>query len=131
MKANLLSIIVGDQDQALAFYRDVLGFVPKVDIPAGGARWITLGSPDGGGADISLEPNGYDFVNTYQQTLKDRGIPLTAFAADDVQAEYDRLTAAGVVFKGPPKGGDVAMPKVAMFDDTCGNWIMIAEEPKV
>lgn len=129
MKAGLLSIIVGDQDKALAFYRDVLGFVPKVDIPAGGARWITLGSPDGDGADISLEPNGYDFVKTYQQTLKDKGIPLTAFSVESVQAEYDRLTAAGVVFRKPPSAGDAAMPSIAMFDDTCGNWIMIAEEP--
>lgn len=134
MKVTLLSIIVEDQAKALAFYRDTLGFVVKEDVPTGppGApHWITLAGPaDPEGARISLEPNFFDFVKTYQATLKEKGIPLTAFQVDDVAAEHARLTAAGVVFKGPPSAGDAAMPSMATFDDTVGNWIMLYEKPK-
>ena len=130
MKITLSSIIVQDQAHALAFYRDVLGFVVKEDIPAGGARWITLASPEAPeGTRISLEPAGFPFVQTYQRALKDNGVPLTAFAVDNMDAEYRRLTTAGVVFKAPPSAGDAAMPKMATFDDSCGNWIMLYEPP--
>ena len=130
MRITLSSIIVQDQAHALAVYRDTLGFVLKEDVPAGGARWITLASreaPDG--ARISLEPAGFPFAQTYQKALKDHGIPLTAFAVDDLDAEYRRLTAAGIAFKSPPRAGDAGMPRIATFDDTCGNWIMLYEEP--
>ena len=134
MKISLCSIIVDDQDKALAFYRDRIGFIVKEDIPMGppGApRWITLASAeDPDGARISLEPNGYPFVKSYQQELKSNGIPLTAFMSTDVQADYERLTADGVTFKGAPSEGDVAMPAMATLDDTCGNWIMLYEAPK-
>ena len=131
MRVTLLSIIVGDQDHALSFYRDVLGFIEKENIPAGGARWITLASPqDPDGARISLEPNAFPFVKDFQTALKENGIPLTAFQVDDLEAEYARLTAAGVVFKGPATNGDAAMPKMATFDDSCGNFIMLYETPK-
>ena len=134
MRISLSSIIVDDQDKALAFYRDKLGFVVKEDLPMGppGApRWITLASPeDPDGARISLEPNGYAFVKSYQQELKANGIPLTAFMTANVQADYERLAAAGVTFKGPPSEGDAAMPAMATFDDTVGNWIMLYEEKK-
>lgn len=129
MRITLLSIIVQDQAHALAFYRDKLGFVLKDDAPAGEHRWITLASreaPDG--PRISLEPAGYDWAKAYQQALKDNGVPLTAFAVDDLQAEYSRLTAAGVSFRNPPSAGDLAMPSMATFDDTCGNWIMLYEQ---
>lgn len=130
MRITLSSIIVDDQAKALAFYRDTLGFVVKEDFPAGGARWITLVSPDDAdGARISLEPNGYPFVKVYQQALKDNGIPLTAFAVASVDAEYARLTEQGVTFKGPPSSGGPTMPSMAFFDDTVGNWIMIYEQP--
>jgi catechol 2,3-dioxygenase-like lactoylglutathione lyase family enzyme len=130
VKITLLSIIVQDQAHALAFYRDTLGFVLKEDVPAGGARWITLASPKAlDGARISLEPAGYAWAQAYQRALKDNGVPLTAFAVGDIDAEYRRLSAAGVVFKSPPRAGDVAMPKMATFDDSCGNWIMLYEEP--
>ena len=134
MKVTLVSIIVDDQEKALAFYRDKLGFVVKEDVPTGppGApRWITLAPaehPDG--ARISLEPNGYPFVKTYQEALKANSIPLTAFESADIKADYDRLAAAGVTFKGPPSQGDAAMPSMATFDDTVGNWIMLYEAPK-
>ena len=130
MRITLSSIIVEDQDRALAFYRDVLGFVEKENIPAGGARWITLASPQApDGARISLEPAGYPWARDYQRALKENGVPLTAFAVDDIAAEHARLTAAGVAFRGPPTKGDAAMPKMATFDDGCGNWIMLYEAP--
>ena len=130
MKVTLSTIIVEDQDAALAFYRDVLGFVEKENIPAGGARWITLASPQApDGARISLEPAGFPWVRDYQRALKENGVPLTAFAVDDLAAEHARLTATGVAFRGPPSEGDAAMPKMATFDDGCGNWIMLYEEP--
>ena len=134
MKVTLVSIIVDDQQKALAFYRDTLGFVVKEDVPTGppGApHWITLApAEDPDGARVSLEPNFFDFVKTYQSTLKARNIPLTAFLSSDLKADYERLTAAGVVFKGPPSAGDAAMPAMATFDDTVGNWIMLYEAPK-
>ncbi len=132
MKITLLSIIVGDQDQALAMYRDTLGFVLKEDVamgPPGAPRWITLESPQvPGGARISLEPNGFPFVAEYRKALKENGVPLTAFAVADLDAEQARLSAAGVAFKSPPSAGDAAMPRMATFDDQCGNWIMLYEE---
>ena len=129
MRITLLSIIVQDQAQALAFYRDKLGFVLKEDVPAGEYRWITLASPEAPeGTRISLEPAGYDWAKAYQSSLKENGVPLTAFAVNDLQAVYKRLTAAGVSFRNPPSPGDLAMPSMAMFDDTCGNWIMLYEQ---
>jgi catechol 2,3-dioxygenase-like lactoylglutathione lyase family enzyme len=134
MKVTLVSIIVDDQQKALAFYRDTLGFVVKEDVPTGppGApHWITLApAEDPDGARISLEPNYFGFVKTYQSTLKEKGIPLTAFLSADLKADYERLSGAGVVFKGPPSAGDAAMPAMAFFDDTVGNWIMLYEAPK-
>jgi catechol 2,3-dioxygenase-like lactoylglutathione lyase family enzyme len=134
MRVTLLSIIVDDQAKALAFYRDILGFVLKDDVPTGppGApHWITLAAPDQpDGARISLEPNFFPFVKTYQAALKENGVPLTAFEVDDIAAEHARLSAAGVVFKGPPSAGSGGMPSMAIFDDTIGNWIMLYEKPK-
>lgn len=134
MKVTLVSIIVDDQPKALAFYRDTLGFLVKEDVPTGppGApHWITLApAEDPEGARVSLEPNFFDFAKTYQSTLREKDIPLTAFLVEDIQAEYARLTARGVVFKGPPSTGDAAMPAMATFDDTVGNWIMLYEAPK-
>lgn len=132
MRVTLSSIIVEDQQRALAFYRDVLGFVVKENMPLGQGdlAWITLTSPQAPeGARISLEPNGFPFVAEYQRALKANNVPLTAFAVDDVQEEYERLTAAGVAFRATPSAGDAAMPAMATFDDTCGNWIMIYQEP--
>jgi catechol 2,3-dioxygenase-like lactoylglutathione lyase family enzyme len=124
VRITLSSVMVDDQEKALAFYTDVLGFVKKSDIPVGDYRWITvisLAGPDG--VELALEPVAFPPAKTFQQALYEAGIPLTAFASDDVQREYERLKSAGVVFRTEPtKMGDQT---IAMFDDTCGNLIQI------
>ena len=121
---NLTSVLVDDQEKALRFYTDVLGFVTKNDIPMGEHRWLTVVSPQAlDGVELVLEPDGHPAAKPFKAALVADGIPFTAFAVDDVQAEYDRLTAAGVVFTQPP----VAMGPVttAVLDDTCGNLIQL------
>jgi catechol 2,3-dioxygenase-like lactoylglutathione lyase family enzyme len=117
---------VEDQDKALAFYTDVLGFVRKTDIPLGEARWITVASAaDPDGVELLLEPNGNKVARTYQEGVKAQGIPVTSFAVDDLQAEYERLEGLGVRFtQEPMQMGPVA---TAVFDDTCGNLIQLAQ----
>jgi catechol 2,3-dioxygenase-like lactoylglutathione lyase family enzyme len=125
MKITLTSVVVDDQDKAEAFYVGKLGFIKKQDFAAGGGRWLTVASPEGPeGVELALEPAGFDFAKTYCKALRDNGIPFTAFGVDDIDAEYSKLTARGVVFKAPPRKGEVG-PATAVFDDTCGNWIMI------
>jgi len=124
MKIKLNSVLVDDQDKALKFYTEILGFVKKTDIPAGEARWLTVVSPDGP-ADIELllEPNGNPAARTFQEALFRQGIPLTAFAVEDIQKEFKRLMQLGVVFQmEPTKTGPVT---VAVFEDTCGNLIQL------
>ncbi len=124
MKIKLAGIIVDDQEKALRFYTEVLGFAKKTDIPAGPYRWLTVVSPDEPeGAELVLEPNANPASKTYQEALLEQGIPLTALEVEDVQAEYERLVAAGVVFKSEPT--DVGSTVIAMFEDTCGNLIQI------
>ena len=135
MKITLSTIIVDDQTKALPFYRDVLGFVVKDNLDVGhgegGPRWITLASPeDPDGARISLEPAGFAWATAFQSGMRADGVPHTAFAVADIDSEFVRLADLGVSFKGPPSKGDGAMPRVAIFDDTCGNWIMIYQEPR-
>lgn len=124
MKITLSSIIVNDQDKALAFYTDVLGFVKKNDIPFGQFRWLTVISPDGhADVELVLEPNANPASQTYQKALFEQGIPLTAFNVDDIQKEYERLQKLGVKFHKPPTPmGPVTL---AMFEDTVGNLIQI------
>lgn len=126
IRCNLSSIIVLDQQRAEDFYVGTLGFVKKQDFPAGGARWLTVMAADGSGAELALEPAGYEFARTFQKELYDRGIPLTSLGCEDVIAEYERLKALGVVFQGAPKRQE-GMPTMAIFDDTCGNLIMLHE----
>ncbi|MEU5999462.1 MULTISPECIES: VOC family protein [unclassified Streptomyces] len=125
MKIHLSSVFVDDQEKALRFYTDVLGFVKKHDVPLGGEdRWLTVVSPeDPEGTELLLEPSGHPAVKPYKTALVEDGIPVTSFAVDDVQAEYDRLRALGVVFTQEP----LAMGPVttAVLDDTCGNLIQI------
>ena len=124
MKIKLSSIFVDDQDKALKFYTEVLGFIKKTDMPAGGGRWLTVVSPDGP-ADIELllEPIGIPAAQTYQKALFEAGIPLTAFAVDNIQKEYKRMTKLGVVFNmEPTKSGPATL---AVFEDTCGNLIQL------
>ena len=124
MRIALNSVLVENQEKALAFYTEVLGFEKKVDIPMGEFRWLTVVSPqDPDGAELVLEPNAHPAAAAYQKALKADGIPLTSFAAADVEAEAARLKEAGVVFPTEPTemGGTV----LAAFDDTCGNLIQI------
>ena len=124
MRIALNSVLVDDQDKALAFYTGMLGFQKKHDIPMGEFRWLTVVSPeDPDGAELVLEPNAHPAAAIYQQALKADGIPLTALACTDVEAEASRLKEAGVVFTTEPTemGGTV----LAAFDDTCGNLIQI------
>jgi len=126
---KLTSVIVDDQAKALAFYTDILGFVLKQDIPMGGARWLTVVSAaDPDGVHLLLEPCGFEFAKTYQKALYDAGVPLTAFAVDDLPAEYERLRELGVAFRGEPTTGPG--PATALLDDTCGNLIQLFEVAK-
>jgi catechol 2,3-dioxygenase-like lactoylglutathione lyase family enzyme len=124
MKIQLTSVMVDDQEQALKFYTEVLGFVKKMDIPMGAARWLTVVSPDGpDGVELLLEPNSHPAAKPFQQALFKDGIPLTAFAVDDIEKEFQRMKARGVAFKqAPTQAGPVT---IAVFDDTCGNLIQI------
>lgn len=124
MKIKLSSIFVNDQAKALSFYTEVLGFVKKQDIPLGDFKWLTVVSPEEPDAtELVLEPNDNPAAKTYQTALFEQGIPIAAFAVDDVWAEYERLKALGVVFRSQPATqGEVTM---ATLDDTCGNLIQI------
>jgi catechol 2,3-dioxygenase-like lactoylglutathione lyase family enzyme len=117
---------VGDQEQALAFYTDTLGFVKKQDVSMGESRWLTVVSPeDPEGPEVVLEPASHPAVRPYRDAMLDDGIPLTSFAVDDVHTEYERLRGLGVRFtQAPVQMGPVTM---AVFDDTCGNLIQIAQ----
>jgi len=127
IRCSLSSIIVHDQQAAEDFYVGKLGMKKVKDFPAGGARWLTVQAADGSGVEIVLEPSGYDFSKAWQAALYERGIPLTSLGCDDVQAEYERLTALGVTFRGPPqKHADY--PPTVVFDDTCGNFIMLHQD---
>jgi len=130
MKIKLNSIMVDNQDKALAFYTSMLGFVKKHDIPVGGEfRWITVISPEGhDDVELSLEPNANPVGKTFQEALFAQGIPATAFEVDDVRKEFERLKARGVAFTREPKVmGPVT---IAVFADTCGNLIQIYQPPK-
>lgn len=127
LRIVLSSVFVEDQAKALTFYTDVLGFLKKEDVPVGEARWLTVVSPaDPDGMQLLLEPNGNEVARTYQQGLKAQGIPVTSFGVDDIAAEYERLTALGVEFVQPPT--QMGPVTTAMFDDTCGNLISIAQQ---
>lgn len=124
MKISLTSVYVDDQRAALSFYTDVLGFVVRHDVPLGEHFWITVVSPDApDGPELLLEPSGHPAVKPYRDALVEDGIPLAQFAVDDVEAEYARLTQAGVTFTQPPT--DIGPAVVAVLDDTCGNLIQL------
>ncbi|MFF8973954.1 VOC family protein [Streptomyces sp. NPDC014995] len=124
MKIHITSVFVDDQDKALRFYTDVLGFVKKHDVPMGTDRWLTVVSPeDPDGTELLLEPSGHPAVRPYKAALVEDGIPATSFAVDDVRAEFDRLRALGVHFTQEPL--EMGPVTTAVFDDTCGNLIQI------
>jgi catechol 2,3-dioxygenase-like lactoylglutathione lyase family enzyme len=124
MRIALMSLFVNDQEQALQFYTGVLGFVLRLDIPMGAARWLTVTSPeDPEGTQLVLEPNTNPAAAAFQRALLDQGIAYTAFKVADAQAEYERLVARGVVFRQPPT--PMGPTTQAVFEDTCGNLIQI------
>lgn len=126
MRINMSGILVDDQEKALRFYTEKLGFQTKHDIPMGEHRWITVVSPqDPAGTELCLEPDAHPAAKTFKAAMVKDGIPYTAFAADDVAAEHDRLTALGVRFTQPPK--EMGSMVTAVLDDTCGNLIMIVQ----
>jgi catechol 2,3-dioxygenase-like lactoylglutathione lyase family enzyme len=125
VRINLASVLVDDQEKALRFYTEKLGFVKKTEIPLGGHRWLTVVSPDEpDGVELVLEPDEHPAAKPFKAALVQDGIPFTSFAVTDVQAEYDRLTGLGVTFTQPPTVmGPVT---TAVLDDTCGNLIQLA-----
>jgi catechol 2,3-dioxygenase-like lactoylglutathione lyase family enzyme len=124
-RITVTSVYVDDQDKALRFYTDVLGFVKKTEIPLGEARWLTVVSPeDVDGTELLLEPDGHPAVGPFKQALQADGIPFTSFGVDDVNAEHERLRGLGVRFTQAPL--DAGPVTTAVFDDTCGNLIQIA-----
>ena len=127
MKISLTSVSVGDQQKALDFYTKILGFIKKNDIPIGGARWLTVVSPEyPEGTELLLEPNAsYPAMQQLKESLHKDKIPFTAFQVLDINSEYNRLVKLGVEFIQEPTKSIGS--KIAVFDDTCGNLIQIYE----
>ncbi|MEV7676201.1 VOC family protein [Streptomyces sp. NPDC088752] len=126
MRIHLSSVFVDDQDKALRFYTDVLGFVKKEEVPLGEHRWLTVVSPeDPDGTELLLEPDAHPAVKPYKDALAGDGIPAASFAVEDVRAEFARLSGLGVRFTQEPV--DMGPVVTAVLDDTCGNLIQIAQ----
>ena len=122
----MTSVLVDEQEKALGFYTDVLGFVKKTDIPVGEARWLTVVAPDDpDGPELLLEPDAHPAAKPFKAALVEDGTPATSFAVDDVQAEFQRLQGLGVQFTQEPV--EMGAVTTAVFDDTCGNLIQIAK----
>ena len=125
MRITLTSVLVDDQEKALRFYTDVLGFEKKTDVPLGEHRWLTVVPPeDPDGTELVLEPDAHPAVRPFKEALLGDGIPFTSFAVEDVSAEYERLRGLGVRFTQEP--AEMGPVTTAVFDDTCGNLIQIA-----
>lgn len=126
MRINVTSVFVDDQEKALRFYTEVLGFVKRHDIPVGEHRWLTVvGEAEPDGPELLLEPDVHPAAKPFKSALVEDGIPFTSFAVTDVAAEHERLSALGVRFTQPPT--DLGPVVTAVLDDTCGNLIQIAE----
>jgi catechol 2,3-dioxygenase-like lactoylglutathione lyase family enzyme len=127
VKIIVTSIFVDDQDKALDFYTNRLGFIKKNEIPLGTMRWLTVVSPtDPDGPELVLEPDSHPAVGPFKNALMKDGIPVTSFGVEDVHGEYERLRAAGVVFTQPP--ATMGPVTTAVLDDTCGNLIQLAQK---
>jgi catechol 2,3-dioxygenase-like lactoylglutathione lyase family enzyme len=135
MFVPVTSILVDDQDKALAFYTDALGFVKKTDIPIGEDKWLTVVSPDApDGVELLLEPDhnpaiqigGKPAAQVYKKTLYDAGMPFTMLGSTDLQKDYERMKELGVRFTQEPTKTDFGAQ--AVFDDTCGNLILLAQQ---
>jgi predicted enzyme related to lactoylglutathione lyase len=126
MKIKLISVYVDDQEKALRFYTEVLGFAKKSDFSNGPFRWLTVASPEEpDGTELQLALNSNPAAKTYQQALLQQGQPAAMFFTDDVQADYERMKAHGAEFTMSPK--DVTASKIAMLHDTCGNLIQLTQ----
>jgi predicted enzyme related to lactoylglutathione lyase len=126
MKIKLTTVHVNDQEKALRFYTDVLGFVKKTDFSQGPYRWLTVASPeDPDGTELQLALNGDPAAKAYQEAMFQQGQPAAMFFTDDVQADYERMKARGAEFTTPPT--DVTGSRIAMLNDTCGNLIQVTQ----
>lgn len=124
MRIKLTSLMVDDQDKALRFYTEVLGFQKKHEIPVGEYRWLTVTSPDGpDDIELSLEPNANPAGKAFQEAMFAQGIPIGAFEVSDIEAEYTRLLAHGVAFTHAPT--TMGPVRIAILSDTCGNLIQL------
>lgn len=126
IKIYVTSVPVQNQDKALKFYTEKLGFIKKTEVPVGEYRWLTVVSPqEQNGVELLLEPMAFEPAQQYQKALKDAGIPWTSFMVDDLKKEYKRLRELGVQFSMEPK--EVGPTMIAVLDDTCGNNIQLAQ----
>src|SRR5919201_3024758 len=126
MKIKLTSVYVDDQEKALRFYTEVLGFAKKADVSQGPFRWLTVGSPEEPeGAELQLALNDNPAAKAYQQAIFEQGQPAAMFSTDDVRADYERIQGRGAKFTMPPT--KVTGSTIAMLEDTCGNLIQLTE----
>jgi predicted enzyme related to lactoylglutathione lyase len=129
MKIKLTSVFVDDQDKALRFYTDVLGFAKKADFTQGPFRWLTVASAeDPNGTELQLALNNSPAAKTYQEAIFQQGQPAAMFFTDDVKGDYERIKARGATFTMPPT--DVTASTIAMLNDTCGNLIQLVQLAK-
>jgi len=127
MRIKLTSVLVDDQEKALQFYTNVLGFVKKDDFPMGQHRWLPVVSPDEPDTvQLLLEPNAHPAAKVFQKAIFGDGIPPTSFVVDDVPSEYERMSKLGVVLRSKPAKAGPAT--IAVLDDTCGNYIQIVHK---
>ena len=127
MKFNIISIMVNDQESALKFYTEILGFEKKKDISMGKYRWLTVISPEGyDDVELVLEPMEFEPAKVYQKALFDAGMPLTIFDTKDINADYKRLSDLGVKFRSEPQ--NMGVVTTVIFEDTCGNLIILAQQ---
>ena len=126
IRIHVTNVLVDDQEKALQFYTEVLGFIKKTEIPMGDHKWLTVVSPgEQNGVELLLEPMAFAPAQTYQKALKDAGIPWTSFAVEDLKKEYERLTQLDVQFTMEPK--EIGPSIIAVLDDTCGNNIQLEQ----
>ncbi|HRG07478.1 MAG TPA: VOC family protein [Cyclobacteriaceae bacterium] len=126
IKIHVTSVPVNNQDKALRFYTEKLGFIKKTEIPMGEHKWLTVVSPnEQNGVELLLEPMGFEPAKVYQKALKDAGIPYTSFMVADLDKEYKRLIGIGVKFLMEPR--EMGPVKMAILDDTCGNNIQLVQ----
>jgi len=126
IKIHVTSVPVDNQDKALKFYTEKLGFIKKTEVPMGEYKWLTVVSPnEQNGVELLLEPMAFEPARVYQKALKDAGIPYTSFMVADVAKEHERLTGLGVTFSMEPR--EMGPVKMAILDDSCGNNIQLVQ----